>query len=200
MTDGYKTARLAAFHAVRRLKENGNAFMAKTVEDSLSVMARPERQVEAFHVLYDMPIHRGPVDHTFSHMDEDRLRMRLGLILEEFMELLSACGQRLIETYANDTNDDKDEVTIRPELVGGNRDIIEAADALGDILYVVYGLALEMGVNIRDVFNEIHASNMTKLDDNGNVVKREDGKILKGDNYAKPNIGLQLMNLRRESK
>lgn len=191
MTLEYKTARLAAFHAVRRLKESGNAFMAKTVEDSLSVLARPERQVEAFHLLYDMPIHRGPVDHTFSHISNDRLKMRLALIEEEFMELLKACSFSVECVTGGSPYDDCDIES---------RDIIEAADAMGDILYVVYGLALEMGVNLRDVFNEIHASNMTKLGENGEVIRRDDGKILKGPGYVKPNIGLQLMNLKKREK
>lgn len=199
MTIEYKTARLAAFHAVRRLKEAGDAFKAKMVEDSLSVLARPERQVETFHVLYDMPIHKGQVDHTFSHMDDARLEMRLGLIVEELNELLAACGFEITTAFNGDIREPNSEVFDLHQS-GTQRDIIEAADALGDILYVVFGLALEMGINLRDVFNEIHASNMTKLGEKGEVIRREDGKILKGPNYVKPNIGLQLMNLRKMEK
>lgn len=68
-----------------------------------------------------------------------------------------------------------------------NHDLVEIADALGDILYVTYGAAIQYGIPLDDVVDEIHRSNMTKLD-NGKVVKRSDGKILKGPNYEPPNI------------
>lgn len=69
-----------------------------------------------------------------------------------------------------------------------NNDIIEIADALGDMLYIIYGTAVSYGLPINEIFNEIHASNMSKLDENGNPIFREDGKILKGKNYFKPDL------------
>ena len=71
-----------------------------------------------------------------------------------------------------------------------NEDIVEIADALGDILYILCGTILAHGLQhkIVEVFNEIQRSNMSKLDVNGKPVFREDGKILKGPNYFKPNI------------
>ena len=71
-----------------------------------------------------------------------------------------------------------------------NKDIVEVADALGDILYILCGTILTHGLQhkIVEVFNEIQRSNMSKLDINGKPVFREDGKILKGPNYFKPNI------------
>ena len=71
-----------------------------------------------------------------------------------------------------------------------NNDIVEIADALGDILYILCGTILAHGLQhkIVEVFNEIQRSNMSKLDVNGKPVFREDGKILKGPNYFKPNI------------
>jgi len=71
-----------------------------------------------------------------------------------------------------------------------NNDIVEIADALGDILYILCGTILAHGLQhkIIEVFNEIQRSNMSKLDINGKPVIREDGKILKGPNYFKPNI------------
>lgn len=65
---------------------------------------------------------------------------------------------------------------------------IEVCDALGDMLYIIYGTALSYGIPIDEVFEEIHKSNMSKLDENGNPIYREDGKILKGKNYFRPNI------------
>ena len=71
-----------------------------------------------------------------------------------------------------------------------NNDIVEIADALGDILYILCGTILAHGLQhkIVEVFNEIQRSNMSKLDINEKPVIREDGKILKGPNYFKPNI------------
>ena len=71
-----------------------------------------------------------------------------------------------------------------------NKDIVEVADALGDILYILCGTILTHGLQhkIVEVFNEIQRSNMSKLDINGKPVFREDGKILKGPNYFQPNI------------
>ena len=70
-----------------------------------------------------------------------------------------------------------------------NDDIVEVADALGDMLYILCGTIIEHGLQhkIVEVFNEIHDSNMSKLE-NGQPLLREDGKILKGSNYFKPNI------------
>ena len=71
-----------------------------------------------------------------------------------------------------------------------NNDLIEIADALGDMLYILCGTIIEHGLQhkIVDVFNEIHRSNMSKLDENGQPLYREDGKIMKSDLYFKPNI------------
>ncbi len=71
-----------------------------------------------------------------------------------------------------------------------NGDLVEIADALGDQLYILCGTILKHGLQdkIDDVFDEIQRSNMSKLDANGNPIFREDGKILKGENYFKPDI------------
>jgi len=71
-----------------------------------------------------------------------------------------------------------------------NRDLVEVADALGDQLYILCGTILAHGMQhvIEDVFKEIHCSNMSKLDKDGNPIFREDGKVLKGENYFKPDI------------
>ncbi|MBU2996887.1 nucleoside triphosphate pyrophosphohydrolase family protein [Cellulophaga baltica] len=71
-----------------------------------------------------------------------------------------------------------------------NNDMVEVADALGDMLYILCGTILEHGMEykIEEVFDEIQRSNMSKLDADGKPIYREDGKILKGPNYFKPNI------------
>lgn len=70
-----------------------------------------------------------------------------------------------------------------------NNNDIEVADAIGDMLYILCGTIVEHGLEdkIEAIFNEIHSSNMSKLE-NGKVIRREDGKILKGKNYFKPNL------------
>jgi predicted HAD superfamily Cof-like phosphohydrolase len=71
-----------------------------------------------------------------------------------------------------------------------NKDMVEVADALGDQLYILLGTILRHGMQdkIQEVFAEIQASNMSKLDKNGNPIFREDGKVLKSDQYFRPNI------------
>jgi predicted HAD superfamily Cof-like phosphohydrolase len=71
-----------------------------------------------------------------------------------------------------------------------NNDLVEVADALGDMLYILCGTIIEHGMQhkIEEVFNEIQRSNMSKLGEDGKPIYREDGKVLKGPNYFKPNI------------
>ncbi len=71
-----------------------------------------------------------------------------------------------------------------------NKDLVEVADALGDMLYILCGTILEHGMQhkIEEVFEEIQRSNMSKLGADGKPIYREDGKVLKGPNYFKPNI------------
>lgn len=71
-----------------------------------------------------------------------------------------------------------------------NGDLVEVADALGDMLYILCGTILKHGMQdkIEEVFNEIQRSNMSKLDKDGNPIYREDGKVLKSDQYFRPDI------------
>src|SRR4051812_41994673 len=102
-----------------------------------------------------------PISETLGFLPDDRQRMRLGLIDEERQELEEA-------------------------IIAG--DVVEVADALGDMIYVINGLAIEMGIPLDKVVAEIHRSNMSKLQLDGTPKRREDGKILKGPNYFKPFI------------
>jgi predicted HAD superfamily Cof-like phosphohydrolase len=69
-------------------------------------------------------------------------------------------------------------------------DVVEVADALGDMLYILCGTILSHGMQhkIVEVFEEIQRSNMSKLDGDGQPIYREDGKVMKSDRYFKPNI------------
>ncbi len=98
-----------------------------------------------------------------ADLDESTIELRYRLMQEENDEYLEAARKK---------------------------DLVEIADALGDKLYILCGTILAHGLQdkIVEVFNEIQRSNMSKLSAEGKPVIREDGKILKGPNYFKPNI------------
>lgn len=106
-----------------------------------------------------------PVAETPRLIPADRAELRIALIREELDELIVAEAQ-------------------------GN--LVEIADALGDLLYVVLGAGVEHGISLLPVVKEIHASNMSKADENGNPILREDGKILKGVNFFDPRLDIIL--------
>ena len=137
----------------------------------------PMELVQEFHRTYSMPI-RSFDDPTLSY---ERLGMRMSLIAEEFAELVGAVyGKRaraIIETATEAVAADD-----------GERDVIEAADALADLIYVIYGMAIESGMDLDSVLAEVQASNLSKLMPDGSVKLREDGKVLKGPNFFPPNV------------
>ena len=96
-----------------------------------------------------------------SFSDEKTNQLRLDLISEELEELKEA---------------------MRKE------DMVGVADALTDILYVTYGAGAAFGIDLDKCFEEVHNSNMSKLDRDGRPIYREDGKILKGPDYFEPNL------------
>ena len=138
----------------------------------------PMELVLQFHHTYSVPI-RPFSDPT---LDYERMNMRMSLIAEEFAELMGAVygpRARAIIEAATAQAVAADE---------GERDVIEAADALADLVYVVYGMAIESGMNLDSVLAEVQASNLSKLMPDGSVKLREDGKVLKGPNFFQPNI------------
>tara|TARA_B100000989_G_scaffold159772_1_gene119303 strand:+ start:1638 stop:2006 length:369 start_codon:yes stop_codon:yes gene_type:complete len=68
------------------------------------------------------------------------------------------------------------------------KDLVEIADALTDILYVTYGAGHAFGINLDRCFDEVQNSNMSKLDNDGKPIYNENGKVMKGPNYFKPNL------------
>ena len=70
-----------------------------------------------------------------------------------------------------------------------NKDIKEVADALTDILYVTYGAGHAFGINLDKCFEEVQNSNMSKLGSNGKPIYNDKGKVMKGPNYFKPDLG-----------
>ena len=113
---------------------------------------------------------------------------------------------KIENNYSPTTNISQDEVLLRYKLMreeneeyleaAQNGDIVEIADALGDQLYILCGTILKHGLQdkITEVFEEIQRSNMSKLDENGEPIYREDGKVLKSDLYFRPDIKAVLDN------
>jgi predicted HAD superfamily Cof-like phosphohydrolase len=73
-----------------------------------------------------------------------------------------------------------------------NKDLLEVADALTDILYVTYGAGHAFGIDLDNCFEEVQNSNMSKLDENGKPIYNESGKVMKGPNYFKPDLSKYL--------
>ena len=115
--------------------------------------------VSEFHTAFKLNMNNKPI----ASIGEDRKKLRFELMKEENEEYLEAAQ---------------------------NNDLVEVADALGDMLYILCGTIIEHGMQdkIEEVFNEIQRSNMSKLGEDGKPIYREDGKVLKGPNYLKPNI------------
>ena len=81
----------------------------------------------------------------------------------------------------------KEELSELTEAVN-NKDLLEVADALTDILYVTYGAGHAFGIDLDKCFDEVQNSNMSKLDKNGKPIYNEQGKVMKGPNYFKPDL------------
>lgn len=137
----------------------------------------PDALVRVFHATYELPIATGPAE-----VDRDRVHMRMALVTEELVELIAAVyGERAaarVDAAITAAVADDD----------GNRDTVGAADALGDLVYVIYGMALECGIPLPAVLAEIQASNLSKLDADGRPILRADGKVLKGPGYRPPDV------------
>ena len=130
-----------------------------------------ESAVRAFHLTYEQPAELTP-----RALPQDRVELRLDLILEELIELEDA-------------------------LLKG--DVVETYDALIDILYVTIGTGVESGMALTPGFREVHASNMSKLGEDGTPIKSRGmeldgfpaGKVLKGPGYFKPDLKGVLVRL-----
>lgn len=122
-------------------------------------MKKQLQQLWDFQKAYNQARNSKP---TLLEADDYYLRYRLGK--EELVEYLDACN---------------------------NDDLVEVTDALADQLYILLGTMVAHGMTdiIEDVFDEVHRSNMSKLGEDGKPIYREDGKVLKGPNFSKPNIG-----------
>lgn len=117
------------------------------------------KAVKEFHEAFGLGVKESPI----ANLSDQKLKLRFDLMAEENEEYFEAAK---------------------------NNDLVEVADALGDMLYILCGTILEHGMQykIEEVFNEIQQSNMSKLGADGKPIYREDGKVMKGPNYFKPDI------------
>jgi predicted HAD superfamily Cof-like phosphohydrolase len=118
----------------------------------------PQEMVREFHEAFGVAVADSPID---GPIPLELRQLRESLVKEEFNEFRDALW---------------------------NGDLVEIADALADLTYVVYGTAVSLGINLDAVVKEVHRSNMTKLDEDGSPIYRSDGKVLKGPNFEAPNI------------
>jgi predicted HAD superfamily Cof-like phosphohydrolase len=102
-----------------------------------------------------------PIGEEPQFLSDERMELRKRLIQEEFDEFIEAVEEG---------------------------DLVNAFKELADLIYVVEGTAVEMGADLDDVVTEVHLSNLSKLDNDGNPVYREDGKVLKGPHYFEPDV------------
>ena len=115
-------------------------------------------RVKAFMLMFGQEVVEKP-----EWPSAETMELRIDLIEEELQEL-------------------KDGILL------GDGTLVDVADALTDLLYVVYGAGHSFGINLDKCFEEVHNSNMSKLGNDGKPIYREDGKILKGENFREPNL------------
>lgn len=137
----------------------------KRARESTTVPGRAAHQVYAFHRAFDLPRRRVPVSITLGEVEDSLLRLRESLLEEETAEFMAASHRR---------------------------DLVGMADALADIVYVAYGTAISYGLDLDLLIDEVHRSNMSKLDEYGRPVLRDDGKVLKSPRYESPQIASTL--------
>lgn len=131
-------------------------------------MKKQIEQLKEFHKVYGLPIRNTP---TLLPVKEFEMRHRI--LREEVDELSDAHF---------------------------NNDIVEVADALCDIMYIAIGTAVQFGLGdiLEECFEEVHRSNMSKLDENGHPIYRADGKVLKGNLWSPPDL-IKIINNEKES-
>lgn len=105
-------------------------------------------------------------DQIAAPWSESGMQLRIKLMQEELKEVIDAWDDELHDGY--------EEAVVKE---------------LCDLLYVTYGTLIFLGVDADEAFKRVHASNMSKLDNSGNPIRRADGKVLKGPNYFEPDLG-----------
>ncbi len=126
-------------------------------------MQTVEEALREFHETYGLEINDSPIGFTFEETEdkEELFELRMALIREEYSEFMAAHE---------------------------GEDLVELADAICDLVYVLVGTAVSYGIPFDRCFAEVQRSNMSKLGEDGEPIVREDGKILKGPNFSKPDL------------
>ena len=121
-------------------------------------MKKQINHVQDFHIKFEVPYKHQP-----EMPSKERCALRYKLLKEELEEFKDACDKE---------------------------DMVEASDALVDLAYILFGSVIEFGLQdkFEEMFEEVQRSNMSKLGEDGKPVKREDGKVMKGPHFFKPNL------------
>lgn len=151
----------------------------------------PNETVREFYAAFGEPIHTGVPSASPEVISDERLQLKIALIIEEVSELLDATyseavGQKIKEGW---------KAAIAEGLLENpKRDLVEMFDAVLDIDVVTNGLAIETHMPVVDGLAEVHRGNMSKLDENGDALRSDGtdglpfGKIKKGPNYVAPDL------------
>lgn len=148
--------------------------------------------VTEFHKAFGHPVGEKPLI-----PDVNQMRFRARFILEEVVELILALGARHPENQhlrraVELIERARDQLLTAQSYEFKDVDLVQVADALGDLDYVIAGSALVFGIPLSEVVAEIHRSNMTKLGPDGKPIYDGEGKVQKGPNYEPPRLELIL--------
>lgn len=185
-------------HLSQRLRGEANnrgGYVAELMFHAADAISHLEQQqarpattfdmVGAFHKTFGHPAHEEP---TVPPLD--RIKLRLRLILEEYIELVEA----ILPKVGEKDSDHPMVISLKSAFERINTienidvDLVEVADALGDLDVVTNGTGHEFGLNLNAVAGEVFASNMSKLGEDGKPIYDENGKIQKGPNFWKPDL------------
>ena len=137
-------------------------------------------QAVAFRIAFNQEILEGMTRYGF--VKERLFKMQAGLIAEESNEFLQACA----------------DLKGAPNTPSNHTEVLKE---LSDVVFVCYQFAAAYGLDLDTAMQRVFESNMSKLDDDGNPIYRDDGKVLKGPNYKKPELGdlVPLTNLQYDT-
>ena len=148
-------------------------FNKSAVDDAADVMSGVDPVIENF-----------PPEHFFNGSNFELAGDFMTAFGQEVLTEPTLPSAHLAKLRLELIREEFEELTVATNAM----DIVEIADALTDILYVVYGAGHAFGIDLDECYHEVHRSNMSKLGADGKPIYREDGKILKGPDYFHPNL------------
>jgi len=114
----------------------------------------------------------------------DDVKNFMNIYEQEVKTIPSFPSEKIVQLRYDLIKEELDELSVAIK----DKDIVEVADALTDLLYVVYGAGHSFGIDLNKCFAEVQRSNMSKLGKDGKPIYNENGKVMKGPNYSKPNL------------